>query len=230
LLQVLRKSTDVICYDLRYQGRSDRGDRPLSVATHVDDLADLASELGVDSAILLGSSISTLFARDFALRSPDRVDALILVGPIFGTNGGYGRSFLHKSLINTLGAYGPAGLFDHYYPLFYSGQTLKRNRIPGYLGLKSAFLGANTKEQLRAHLNSTADSKDPENGLGTINCPILILSGEDDFINDRTSLRAWTRDYANLEVEFLEGSGHNPYLEVSEAFQASVGRFIGSLA
>lgn len=226
LLESVRERADVICYDLRSQGRSDSSGEPLSVEAHVNDLEDLIAGLGLERPTLLGTCISTLFARDYALAHPDQVSGLVMVGPIFGSNGDHGRRFFHKSLLRTLDASGPEGLFDHYYPLLYAGRTLARNRVAGYLALKAAFLEGNPDSQLRAHLMSTVAVKDPPNGLGDHRCPILMLCGEDDFINDRASLRSYAAEYANLDVVFLENGGHNPYLETTDAFQARLLDFL----
>ena len=71
---------DVIAYDLRGHGRSDRPTTGYSVGDAIDDLADLLSELGVDRPVrLVGNSLGGTIAFGFAERYPDRVDSLVVI-------------------------------------------------------------------------------------------------------------------------------------------------------
>ncbi|MFF7990297.1 alpha/beta fold hydrolase [Kitasatospora xanthocidica] len=77
VLPELARHHDVIRYDARGLGRSDRPERPF------DDVADLRAVLdhfGLASAALVGLSMGGETALDFALAHPGRVTALALVG------------------------------------------------------------------------------------------------------------------------------------------------------
>jgi pimeloyl-ACP methyl ester carboxylesterase len=68
----------VVLYDLRAHGQSDTARAPFS---HVGDLFDVLDELKIAKATLIGLSAGSAIALDAALRAPDRVDQLVLVGP-----------------------------------------------------------------------------------------------------------------------------------------------------
>jgi pimeloyl-ACP methyl ester carboxylesterase len=68
----------VIRYDRRGYGRS-TGDPDLTA--DAVDLAGLLDSLGFERAAIMGHSQGTTVALTFALRYPERVDALVLVGP-----------------------------------------------------------------------------------------------------------------------------------------------------
>lgn len=67
----------VVTYDLRGFGKSPMPAMPYA---HYRDLAALMDTLGIESAILMGSSMGGSVAVDFALEYPDRVNGLILLG------------------------------------------------------------------------------------------------------------------------------------------------------
>ena len=67
----------VIRYDRRGFGRSAMVDGPYS---HHDDLGGLLDHLGIERASFVGCSMGGGAAVDFALRHPERVRALVLVG------------------------------------------------------------------------------------------------------------------------------------------------------
>jgi pimeloyl-ACP methyl ester carboxylesterase len=72
----------VILYDRRGFGETRIAERrPFS---NHEDLRGLLDHLGVDSALLLGCSIGSMTALDFALEYPERVRALVLVAPGVG--------------------------------------------------------------------------------------------------------------------------------------------------
>jgi 3-oxoadipate enol-lactonase len=75
---IVAKSRRVVRYDVRGHGRSTVTD-PLP-STSVDLLA-LLDSLGIDRATLVGISMGSTVAIDFALTHPHRVDRLVLLSP-----------------------------------------------------------------------------------------------------------------------------------------------------
>jgi pimeloyl-ACP methyl ester carboxylesterase len=71
----------VICYDMRGFGRTELA--PGAFSDHEDVIA-LMDSLGVDTAILMGSSYGGQVAIDACLSRPDRIRALVLVAPNVG--------------------------------------------------------------------------------------------------------------------------------------------------
>lgn len=70
----------VVVYDTRGHGESDApADMDAySIATFADDQAALMDHLGIERAIIGGLSMGGMVAQEFALRYPDRVEALLL--------------------------------------------------------------------------------------------------------------------------------------------------------
>lgn len=70
----------VVILDNRDVGRSSRATHPYAIADMADDVAGLLEELDIDRAHLLGLSMGSMIAMEFALRHADRLDRLILAG------------------------------------------------------------------------------------------------------------------------------------------------------
>jgi 3-oxoadipate enol-lactonase/4-carboxymuconolactone decarboxylase len=66
-------------YDTRGHGRSEVVDRPASLDDLADDLLGLLDALGIAKAHVVGLSLGGMTAQNFAVRHPDRLDALVLM-------------------------------------------------------------------------------------------------------------------------------------------------------
>ena len=69
-----------IFYDLAGHGQSSKGNEPLSIAGLAEDMKKMLDELGINKVVLCGYSYGGLVAQEFALKYPERAEALILSG------------------------------------------------------------------------------------------------------------------------------------------------------
>ena len=77
----------VIAVDTRGHGKSPRGTAPFTIKQFAVDLQELMERLQISSAIILGFSDGANIAMKFALKYPDKVKALILIGGNLNTRG-----------------------------------------------------------------------------------------------------------------------------------------------
>ena len=224
--QRLVKGHRILTYDLRNQGASSPAGEALQFSSHVQDLTDLLDALGVAATYLVGTSISTLICRDFAIAHPDRVLGLVLVGPVFCPFGSKRRKYLTKSWLNSLENSGPGALFDHIYPLIYNDRTIENGGTPTYLAIRERFLALNSHEQVRKNLTASLTTDDDPSKLRQVKCPTLLLAGDGDFLSSPTSLEATAKIMPDARVEVINFAGHVPYFEATTAFEDSVQNFI----
>ena len=69
-----------LIFDHRGVGGSEDPGGPFSTATLADDLGDLFDALEIERAEVMGAFMGGMVAQELALRHPDRVDRLVLVG------------------------------------------------------------------------------------------------------------------------------------------------------
>jgi pimeloyl-ACP methyl ester carboxylesterase len=214
----------ILTYDLRNQGAS--SDAPAPFSQHAQDLLSLLDGLHIQSTYLVGTSISTMICRDFALAHPDRVTGLILVGPPFSPWGSARRRRIASSWITALDTAGPRGLFDLIYPLVFGDQALARGGTPAYLALRERFLAMNSHAQLNANLTAALDADDDPDLLRRITAPTLLLTGDDDFTTTASTLHAIADLMPDATVEIIHRCGHLPYFEATDRFQDAIARFV----
>jgi pimeloyl-ACP methyl ester carboxylesterase len=74
------KKFQVITYDLRGHGDSDKPKKGYRVSDHVQDLCEIIDGLGIKEPVLIGHSLGGMIALQYVLENPQRVPILLLVG------------------------------------------------------------------------------------------------------------------------------------------------------
>jgi 3-oxoadipate enol-lactonase len=74
----LPKAVEILAYDQRGLGRTEKPDSAYSIEQYADDAVNLMDELGWESANIVGVSFGGMVALNLVLRHPDRVRKLVL--------------------------------------------------------------------------------------------------------------------------------------------------------
>jgi 3-oxoadipate enol-lactonase len=215
----------ITAYDLRGQGDSTPVDEP-AWEDHIGDLEALFDSLGIEKAVLVGSSFSTLICRDFAVAHPERVHGMVLASPALSPYGPQRLRRLTKSWLHTLDTSGLGVLHDQVYPLVCSDRMVEEVGAAGFLGYKQNFLGVHTVESLRAGLiTSTKAPLDPEI-LTRVQVPTLLFVGGDDFSLSLDATQRLTELLPDASAVVVPHGGHAAFVEESEWFNREVVSFV----
>ena len=202
------------------------GDSPPPAAWAAEDLDTFADALdavrvarGLERWSVLGHSYGSFIAATYALRHPDRVERLVLVGggPSFahapaalGTLDGRGQPAAAAALLEGLA--GPARDDAHFAEVWRAILPLYFHRWePRYLaawdGTGYSAAGYNRGTELLGVTDLTPR-------LGAIAAPTLVLSGDDDFIMPADGPgRALAAGIPGARFEVIAACGHVPFLE-----------------
>ena len=82
LVPVFAQEYQVITFDNRGAGKSDAPQGPYSLEIMAKDLAALLDTIGIKKAHFLGHSMGARIAEEIALSFPEKVNSIILAGPI----------------------------------------------------------------------------------------------------------------------------------------------------
>lgn len=222
----LESTSRILSYDFRNQGASTSGRADPTWADHLDDLARLLDAREIDSAYLLGTSISALLCRDFALARPDRVRGLVFAGPAISPWGKRRFRRVIKSWLKTLDHLGMQALFDQIYPLVFGDKMIEDNGTPGYLALRESFLVLHSQEQIKSSLTVSLSVDSDPKLLTELAMPVLLVLGDDDFGWSASAAEEMLRLVPDGRCTVLPRAGHLPFLEATEGFERAVAEFI----
>jgi pimeloyl-ACP methyl ester carboxylesterase len=186
-LAPLAKHVQVLYYDQRGHGRSDRGTPEFwNLRTWADDLRRLCDVLGLVKPVVLGSSFGGHVALTYAGLFPGHPGGIILAN----TSGGRSDHQRSVEIFRRLGGDEAAAIAEREVaePTEESLAEFRRVCHPLYsskpgdaeeLQQRQA-RSIQTTEVNRHYFRNKASGFDPWSVLGMIKSPVLILAGEDD--------------------------------------------------
>lgn len=215
----------VVRYDRRGYGRSAEA---TALFSNIRDLDAVLTTLGVDRTVLIGCSSGGLLAIDYTLAHPERVSALVLVGPIvsgmgftkhFQTRGG--RFFpTEQTTIEDLIEY-----FSNVDPYGIAPENRAAKERANEL-LKAYPQNLNwAREQL-----SDPAARRALHNLGEIAVPTLITAGEFDIPDVHAHCGAIQAGIPGARRVVVSGAGHLVHMEQPEAWNKLVLEFLEEAA
>ena len=220
-IPVFEKSFRTVRYDRRGYGRSEPAKAPYS---DIDDLAAVFDTLKIPKAILVACSYGGSLAVDFALAHPDRVEGLVLVGPVV-TGLPYSQHFNRRGITNALPRFREGDtqkvvenwVNDPY--ITDAGSTRARERI-------RELLAKNPGPVAGANLQPTPPERPAARRLGEIRKPTLILLGASDIPDVHAHAGALENGIERARRVVIPGAGHLVHMEKPGEWNEIVLKFV----
>lgn len=171
------KNYQVILWDVRGHGKSTLPDGRVDSGDFSKDLIGLLDYLNINKANLCGLSMGGHISLQTAIRFPDRVNSLILIGtPFTNTYNWYEKVFVP---INRLS--------NHFIPMSllakWQAHMLSKFNINNKKYIEEAVSSIPRRRWLR--LWQAISKMESGDNLENVNCPTLILQGEYDTMTKR---------------------------------------------
>jgi 3-oxoadipate enol-lactonase len=216
----LGRDFDLLAYDQRGLGQTDKPAGPYSMADYADDAAGLLEALGWDSALVMGVSFGGMVAQEFALRHPKNVKRLVLACTSAGGAGGASYP------LQELAALPFEERFVRQLSISDMRQTAEWQRanpaaVERMLGWARAAmaLGADDPEHARgAALQLRARAgHDTWERLARLDMPVLLCAGRFDGIAPLANMRAMAERIPAADLRVYDG-GHLFLLQDRRAY------------
>lgn len=226
----------VIAYDRPAFGLTSRpmpgewkGESPYSMNANVELLSGLMDALGVQRAVLVGNSAGGTVSVAFALKYPERVQALILVDPALGSGGRFPSWVMPLMATPQMRHLGPLlvrSIADS------GNDTIRMAWHNPSLITEETFTGyrkpLRTKNWDRALFEFTIASRssDLNERLDELKMPTIVIAGDDDRIIPTAESVQASKNIPGSTLVILPGCGHVPHEECPAAFMESVVKFL----
>ena len=201
---------EILAYDQRGLGQTDKPDVPYTMTDYALDADSLLDVIGWESCFVIGASFGGMVAQEFALRSPQRVERLVLACTSSGGAGG--ASYPIHEFVDLA----PREKALRFLPLSdtrldTAWQSANQERfaqlieqmVEGYVtGANESGWEIGARRQLEARIGH-----DTYDRLPKLQMPVFIIGGRYDGIAPVSNLEAMHEQIPHARLELFEG-GH----------------------
>ena len=231
-VEALAKQHRVYVPDLIGFGRSDKPGPSFSPIDYVRFLDDFMNTLNIERASLVGQSLGGGIALHYALRFPQKVSKLVLVGSAgLGKEVIWTLKLMSLPLLGELISYPSRKGVEIFFKLTVRDQALVTKdfvdlyyNIFSQLGFQKFLL-----KTVRSIINIRGAREEvlpSMNNISKIKRPVLIIWGEEDRVLPLKHAYWGKEKLPEAELEIMEGCGHIPFFERSEQFNRRVLEFL----
>lgn len=234
----------LIFYDQRGAGYSSvRQDGALiNLEKHIEDLDLVRRHFGLQRVTLFGHSWGAALAAHYAIRYPQHVRRMLLVGPMIVRNVPYMAQFDAELMSRmdeptrrrfetlqaaTADADDPIAACREFWALFIHNYLSKKTQTTQFRG--DACAGspqgvANTDKVWELTLLPLGDF-DWRGELASVQVPTLIVLGDEDPIPAQSAIE-WAQALPRARLLTIPDSGHFPYVEQPDVFYPAIEAFL----
>ena len=213
------KNYSTVSYDILGHGKSSLTKKNISFDDFSDQLIELINELKIDKIHLVGFSIGSLIARNFATKYNDRLQSLILLGSI------YKRSEQQQEIVNQRFEQAKKELKLSRQALnrWFTDKYLENN--PGtYEKISSILLGNNMVNFLKVYELFVKHKNDED--FEKINTKTLIMTGEYDTGSTIEMSQQLNNIIKNSELKIIKDGKHLCGIECADDVNLAIKKFV----
>ncbi|ESR26151.1 alpha/beta fold hydrolase [Lutibaculum baratangense] len=214
---LLAGHADVLVYDCRGHGASDKPAGPYTIDLFADDLADLLDHVGWETAVVCGASMGGCVALAFAERHSARVAGLGL----FDTTAWYGedaRGAWEERAQKALDG-GMSALVGFQKTRWFSDSFREANPE-----IVEAAIGVFVKNDLQPYAETCRmlGAVDKRSALPAFGFPCRIVVGEEDYATPVAMSQALKDAIPNARMRVIERARHFTPLEVPQEIASEI--------
>lgn len=213
----LSRYFQVVVFDNRGAGRSDKPEIPYTIRLFADDTADLMAGLGIEKAHILGVSMGGYIAQELAINYPERVRGLILGCTSPGGTRAVMMSSERLAKFTAIQGLSPREILQKDMDIYFSEPFVEANPeiINEFIEISLRYyqpFEAFQRQFAACLAHDTADR------LQAISHPTLILSGDDDPLVPPENSRILKDLIPQAELCFFPNGRHCFFIEEAELF------------
>ena len=215
------RERSTLVYDILGHGKSSLNKEKISFKDFSDQIIDLIDELKIDQIHLIGFSIGSLIARNFATKFGERLKSLTLLGSI------YKRSNEQQKIVNQRfeQAKSELKLSRQALKRWFSDKYLKNN--PDIYEKITSILSSNNMTNFLKVYELFVKHKNDEN-FNKIKVNTLIMTGEFDIGSTVEMSRELKKIINNSQLSIIKNGKHLCSIECADEVNLAIKKFIDS--
>jgi pimeloyl-ACP methyl ester carboxylesterase len=199
------------------------GPGPVTMETYAEDVLGLMTHLDIPRAVIAGLSMGGYIALATHRRAPERVSGLLIANSRAGADSAEGAAG-RDQLIALAERDGAAGVARDMLPKLL-GFSSRRDQ-PDLEEAVRELIEINTVEAIASALRAMKARPDSTPWLGSIRCPTLIVSGEEDALIPAADIDAMRQAIPQASLVSIPQAGHLTNLEAPGAFNDALAAFL----
>ena len=220
-----QKQFRILNYDHRGQGQSAPSQTPFDMDQLYSDAATLIEQLGIGPVHFVGLSMGGFVGMRLAARRPDLIKSLTLIATSAETEKSKFKYFLLNLLVRLFGV---KAVTKRVMPILFGKTFLKDSiRQPERQHWQKRL------EKNEKHIVKSVDAvifrNDIAGELNKIECPTLILVGDEDVATPLSRAKFMASRIQSSELKIIDHAGHSAVIEQPEQCNQAINEFLNKL-
>lgn len=216
----------LILHDQRGCGASSRGAVPYTVRMMGDDFLSVLDDLGIEAVHCVGHAAGAAIAQEVALRYPDRIASIMMVGGWARIDPYFRRVFeVRKDILRNCGRLA----YVRAMPLFLNTPAWVSRNIAKLEAEEPAFADHLPADDILLGRIEAFCAWEPAEALAALRCPVLIASADDDHLVPIHSAHEMAKIMPAAQTHYFRTGGHSMSQTDPETFNAVVLKFLDAV-
>jgi len=225
LIQAMTKTHQVITFDNRGTGLSDKPDEPYTMAMFASDAVGLLDRLNISRAHVFGVSMGGMIAQELGAHYPQRVASLIL-----GCTTPGGRNAVQAPPESLKALQGRADMTPEEagregWKLSFSEEYIRTHRDQLEANLQRTLAHTTPRFAYERHFQATMTLRVFKH-LKDIKIPTLVVTGREDVLIPAANSEIIAREIPGAELKIFDNVGHGFFISAREPFLATMQEFL----
>ena len=217
IVQQMAKRYQVITYDNRGTGLSDKPDEPYSIALFASDAIGLLDTLSIPRTHVFGVSMGGMIAQELAIHHPQRVASLTL-----GCTTPGGRNAVQAPPESLKMLEGRAGMTPEEaaregWKLSFSDEFIRTHRTELEIHMHRTLTQVTPRFAYERHFQATMTLRVFKH-LKDITAPTLVVTGQDDILIPAANSEILAREIPGAQLAIFANAGHGFFIAARDAF------------
>ena len=217
LIRTLARSYQIITYDNRGTGLSDKPDELYSIALFASDAVGLLDTLSISRAHLFGVSMGGMIAQELGAHYSQRVGSLTLGCTTPGGRNAVAAPPESMKMLEGRAGMTPEEAGREGWKLSFSDEFIRTRRSELETHLQRGLTQVTPRYAYERHFQATMTLRVFKH-LKDITAPTLVVTGRDDILIPAANSEILAKEIPGAELRIFDNAGHGFFISVREQF------------